>query len=76
MAAFIKIIGWPQGAEVFVDGVLIGEIPIYYHMLKWGKYRIEAKKEGYVPEVREEFKVWKSDRHKTIVFQLKRISEI
>ena len=75
MAAFINFIGWPQGATITVDGKVIGELPIYNHMFKWGKYRVEAKMEGYVPEVREEFVVWKTDRKKTIVFQLKKIGE-
>lgn len=70
MAAFIDIIGLPKGAEVFVDGVLIGEIPVYYHLLKWGKYHIEAKKEGYKTEERKEFVVYKTDRFKVIYFNL------
>lgn len=73
MAAFINIIGWPTGAEIFVDNIKIGELPIYYHPLKWGKYKIEAKKEGYEPEMREEFRIFKTDHKKTIVFQLKKI---
>ena len=75
MAAFIKIIGWPQGAEIFINDELIGELPIYNYMLKWGKYKVEAKKEGYEPEVREEFMVWPSEHSKTILFQLKKIGE-
>lgn len=75
MAAFINMIGWPQGATILVDGEEIGELPIYNYMLKWGKYRIEATMEGYVPEVREEYRIWPTDRSKTIVFQLKKIKE-
>lgn len=75
MAAFINIVGWPKGAIITVDGIKIGVLPIYNHMLKWGKYRVEATKEGYEPEVREEFKVWVTDRSKTIVFQLKKIED-
>jgi len=75
MAAFINIIGWPSGAEIFIDEKLIGELPIYNHMLKLGKYRVEARKEGYVSEVREEFVVWETDRKKTILFQLKKVGE-
>ncbi len=75
MAAFVEIIGWPQGATITVDGKEIGLLPIYNHMFKWGKYRVEATMEGYEPEVREEFVVWKTDRKKTIVFTLKKISE-
>jgi len=75
MAAFVNIIGWPSGADIYVDEILIGQLPIYYHVFKWGKYKVEAKKEGYEPEVREEFRVFKGDRKKTIVFQLKKIEE-
>lgn len=75
MAAFVKIIGWPQGAKITVDGKEIGELPIYNYMFKWGKYRVEATKEGYEPEVREEFVVWPSEHSKTILFQLKKIGE-
>ena len=73
MAAFVNIIGWPTGAIITVDGKEIGKLPIYNHMFKWGKYRVEATKEGYVPEVREEFVVFKTDRRKTILMQLKKI---
>ena len=75
MAAFVNIIGWPQGAEIFVDNKIIGLLPIYNHMFKWGKYKVEARKEGYVSEFREEFIVWPTDHSKTIVFQLKKIGE-
>ena len=75
MAAFINIVGWPRGARIFIDGKFIGELPLYNHMLKWGKYRVEATKAGYEPEVREEFVVWPTDHSKTIVFQLKEIEE-
>ena len=75
MAAFVNIIGWPQGAEIYVDGKVVGLLPIYNRMFKWGKYKVEARKEGYVSEVREEFVIWPTDRSKTIVFQLKKIGE-
>lgn len=75
MAAFVNIIGWPSGADIFVNDVLIGQLPLYYQMFKWGKYKVEAKKEGYESEVREEFRVFKTDRKKTIVFQLKKLEE-
>ena len=75
MAAFINIVGWPSGAEIFIDEKLIGELPIYNHMLKWGKYYVKAMKEGYITEERPEFRVFKTDRKKTIVFQLKKIGE-
>ena len=75
MVAFVNIIGWPSGAEIFIDDELIGELPIYNHMLKWGKYKVKAEKEGYEPEYREEFVVWKTDRKKTILIQLKKEEE-
>jgi len=75
MAAFVDIIGWPQGAEILVNEEIIGVLPIYNKMFKWGKYKVEARKEGYVPEVREEFTIWPSERSKTIVFQLKKSAE-
>ena len=76
MATFVDIIGWPSGAEIFIDEKLIGELPIYNYMLKKGKYRVRAEKEGYVPEFREEFVVWPTDRKKVILFQLKKIGEV
>lgn len=75
MVAFVDIIGWPQGATITVDGKEIGKLPIYNRMFKWGKYRVEATKEGYEPEVREEFVVFKTDRRKTILMQLNKIGE-
>jgi len=75
MVAFVNIVGWPQGAEITVDGKIIGELPIFNHMFKWGKYRVEATNPGYMPERREEFVVFKTDRRKVIVFQLKKIGE-
>ena len=75
MVAFVKIIGWPQGASIYVNDEFIGLLPIYNHMFKWGKYKVEAKKEGYASEVREEFHVWPTEHSKTIVFQLKKIGE-
>lgn len=75
MAAIIKVVGWPQGATILINDVEIGELPIFNYMLKWGKYKVEARKEGYVSEFREEFIVWPTDRSKTIVFQLKKIGE-
>lgn len=65
-----RLSGW---ATAFVDGKEIGTTPIYYHMLKWGKYQITVKKEGYVPEVREEFVVFSTDRKKTMVYNLSKI---
>jgi len=73
MAAFVNIVGFPAGATASIDGKEIGITPIYYHMLKWGKYRIVVEKEGYVPEVREEFNVWATDRKKTMVYNLSKI---
>jgi len=73
MAAFVNIVGFPAGATAFVDGKEIGTTPIYYHMLKWGKYRIVVEKEGYVPEVREEFNIWATDRKKTMTYNLSRV---
>ena len=75
MVAFVNIIGWPQGATILVNDKEIGELPIFNHMFKWGKYKVEARKEGYVSEFREEFVVWPTDRSKTILFQLKKIEE-
>ena len=74
MAAFINILGFPAGAKVFINDEEIGIAPIYYKMLKWGKYKVRIEKEGYEPEVREEFVVWKSDRKKTIYYNLHKIS--
>lgn len=73
MAAFISIVGFPAGATAFIDGVNIGITPIGNFMLKIGKYRIVVEKEGYVPEVREEFVVFNTDRKKTMVYNLSRI---
>ena len=70
MAAFVNIIGWPAGAAAYIDGKEIGVTPIYYKMLKIGKYRIVVEKEGYWPEVREEFAVWATDRKKTMTYHL------
>ena len=75
MEAFVNIVGFPAGATAFIDGVEIGITPIYYHMLKWGKYKISVEKEGYVPEVREEFVVFSTDRKKTMVYNLSKIGE-
>jgi len=70
MVAFVDIIGLPKGAEVFVDGKSIGKIPIYYHMFKWGKYHVVAKKAGYETGERKEFIIYKTDRYKVIYFNL------
>ena len=75
MVAFVNIIGWPSGADIYVDDIEVGKLPLYFLMFKWGKYKVEARKEGYISEVREEFRVFKSDRKKTIVFQLKKVKE-
>ena len=73
MAAFVNIVGFPAGATAYIDDVEIGTTPIYYHMLKWGKYRIAVEKEGYIPEVREEFVIFSTDRKKTMVYNLSKI---
>ena len=73
MAAFVNIIGFPAGAKAFIDGVEIGTTPIYYHMLKWGKYQIMVAKEGYIPEVREDFTIFTTDRKKTMTYNLSKI---
>jgi len=70
MAAFVNFVGYPAGATVTVDGKEIGITPIYYHMLKWGKYRIEITKEGYWPEVREEYTIFTTERKKSVVYNL------
>ena len=72
MAAFINIVGYPAGAEVFIDEEEVGITPIYQKMLKWGKYHVRIEKEGYEPEERKEFVVWKTDRKKTIYYNLSR----
>ena len=70
MAAFVNFVGYPAGATVFIDDKEVGTTPLYYYMLKWGKYRIVVEKEGYEPEIREEFSIWKTDRKKTMVYHL------
>lgn len=72
MAAFVNIVGFPAGAIAYVDDVDIGITPIYYHLFKWGKYKIRIEKEGFKPEFREEFVVFKTDRKKTITYNLAR----
>ncbi len=72
MAAFLNVVGYPAGATVFIDGIEIGLTPIYYHMLKTGKYRIEVKKLGYLPEIREEFTIFSTERKKSMVYNLSR----
>jgi len=73
MAAFVNIVGYPAGAKVFIDNIEVGTAPIYYYMLKWGKYRIVVEKEGYLPEIREEFTIFSSERKKTITYNLSKI---
>ena len=73
MAAFVSFIGFPKEAKIYVDGIEIGEIPLYNHMMKWGSYQIVAEKEGYIPEMRKDFTIFASDKSKTILFQLKKI---
>jgi len=75
MAAFIDFVGTPKGAQIYIDGELIGELPKYNYMLKWGKYQIRAELEGYEPEERKDYVVWSTDRYKKIVFALKKIEE-
>ncbi len=72
MAAFLNIVGFPAGATAFIDDIEIGVTPIYYHMLKTGKYKIEVKKEGYLPESREEFTIFSTERKKTMAYNLSR----
>lgn len=72
MAAFLNVVGYPAGATVFIDGIEIGTTPIYYHMLKTGKYKIEVTKEGYLPEIREEFTIFSTERKKSMVYNLSR----
>ena len=70
MAAFLNVVGWPAGATVFIDGIEVGITPIYYKMLKTGKYRIEVHKVGYLPEIREEFTIYSTERKKVMVYNL------
>ena len=72
MAAFVDFVGYPVGADVFVDNKKIGVLPKYYHLLKWGKYQIRCEKEGFEPEFRKDFRVFKTDKRKTVVFRLKK----
>ena len=73
MVAFIDFVGTPTGAEVFVNDVGIGKIPIYNHILKWGMYNIRAEKEGYETEYREDVRVYKTAHYKKIIFDLQEI---
>jgi len=70
MAAFLNVVGFPAGASVFIDNIEVGTTPIYYYMLKTGKYKIEVKKEGYLPEIREEFTIYSTERKKSMVYNL------
>lgn len=72
MAAFLNIVGFPAGATAFIDDIEIGTTPIYYYMLKTGKYKIEVKKEGYLPEIREEYTIYSTERKKTMTYNLSR----
>ncbi len=75
MATFVNIVGYPVGATVLIDRVEVGITPLYYLLLKWGKYHVEIRKEGYESEFRDEFVVFKTDRKKTIAYRLKEIEE-
>ena len=70
MAAFLDVVGYPAGATVFIDGIEVGITPIYYKMLKTGKYKIEVHKVGYLPEIREEFTIYSTERKKVMVYNL------
>lgn len=76
MSAFVNIVGYPAGATVFIDGIEIGTTPIYNHMLKTGKYKIEVHKVGYLPEIREEFTIYSTERKKTMVYNLSKSEEM
>ena len=75
MAAFVNFVGFPSGARIFVDDAEIGEVPLYNYMMKWGSYQMRFQKEGYEPEERIDFRIFKTDHKKTVVVQLKKKRE-
>ena len=70
MAAFVNFVGFPSGAKIFVDDAEIGVVPLYNYMMKWGQYQMRFEKEGYEPEFREDFRIFKTDHKKTVVINL------
>lgn len=43
----------PAGSRVYIDDVPVGEAPIARYMLSAGKHRVEVRRDGYRPDVRE-----------------------
>ena len=71
----LKIVCDPSDAEVFVDGVSMGEANRYdgkpgYIKLSSGTHRVEIKKEGYAPYFRE---VYSSKSLQTIEVTLRKL---
>ena len=71
----LKIVCDPSSAEVFVDGISMGEANRYdgkpgYIKLESGTHKIEIKKEGYVPYIRD---VYASKSLQTIEVTLRRL---
>jgi hypothetical protein len=71
----LRILCEPSDAKVFVDGVSMGEANRYdgkpgYIKLSSGTHKIEIKKEGYDPYIRE---VYASQSLQTIEVTLRRL---
>jgi len=71
----LRIVCNPGNAEVFVDGVSMGEVNRYdgkpgYIKLSSGTHKIEIKKEGYAPYTRE---VYSSKSLQTIEMTLRKL---
>lgn len=76
MAAFVNFVGYPTGAKIFLDDAEIGVTPLYNYMIKWGKYQLRFEKEGYEPEERIDFRIFKTDHKKTVVVHLNKKNEL
>lgn len=49
----LRILSEPAGAEVSVDGRIIGETPVEYHYTHYGTHRIYISRKGYKSTERE-----------------------
>lgn len=49
----LRIDSEPRGAEVSIDGRLLGETPMEYHFTHYGTHQIYISKKGYKPIDRE-----------------------
>ena len=65
----------PKQVEIYVNNELTKKTDFFFgsaliENLLPKRYKIEVKKDGYLPEIREEFTIYSTERKKSMVYNL------